>query len=497
MRHILALALALAAPLAGAPAAAQVGDPDPSFDGDGIRTEDFQTIDEGNAVALQEDGAILVFGASYETGSGDIVPRLTRYHPDGSLDQSWTYGVGGGSCGTPNLARRFAGGLVDDDGSVLTVGYRQYGCGGLDIEFEVTRIDPTAGGIFDASEQTEFDAGSGWALARQPDGKIVAAGRSSTGVALARYLPDLSLDTTFGGDGQVVVAAGDEFLLTSVAVQADGKIVAVGETADGGDKDFLVVRLEGGGTLDSTFGVGGKVVTDFFGSDDVARGVALQDDGKILVAGIRRDAGGDPGFTVVRYDADGSIDTTFSTDGLVVVDFAGLPAAARTLTLQGDDKIVVAGSSETGAGGGESRDFAVARLHPSGALDPSFAGDGRQTVEVGFGQTDFILGMTLQPFDGHVLVVGGTRELIDEERHDDIALVRLLGDSCSLESVVSLAAQDVATERRFQACDEVQAGTGGFRVMDGGDVTFRAGSLIVLEDGFEIQSGGSFRVVIE
>lgn len=483
--------------LLAAPAPAQVGELDPSFHGDGIRVDDFGPIDEANGVALQEDGAILVFGASYETGSGDVVPRLTRYHPDGSLDQSWTYGVSGGSCGTPNLARLFSGGLVDDDGTIVTVGYRQHGCGGSGLEFEVTRIDPGTGGIFDTSEQTEFDAGSAWAITRQPDGKIVAAGKSSTGVALARYLPDLGLDTTFGGDGEVVVAAGDEFILTAVAVQDDGKIVAVGDTSDaGGDKDFLIVRLDGDGTLDATFGTGGKVVTDFFGFDDVARGLAVQDDGKLVVVGTRRDGSGDAGFTVVRYEADGALDTSFSTDGLVVVDFAGLPANATHVALQADGEIVAIGLTETGSGGTSTRDVAVARLSPTGAMDPAFAADGKQTVNAVPGQQDIGRRLVLQPYDGHPVVVGQTVAMDGEDEVRDLSVIRLISDSCGLDPLLELEGQDVDATERFEACDEIAAGN-GFRVLGSGDVTFRAGDRIVLQDGFEVQSGGSFRAVIE
>lgn len=131
-----------------------------------------------------------------------------------------------------------------------------------------------------------------------------------------------------------------------------------------------------------------------------------------------------------------------------------------------------------------------------GELDPSFAGDGRQTVAVVAGQQDFTLGMVLQPFDGDEVLVGDTREVVEGENYDDAVVVRLVGDSCSLAAPRQLDAHDVGSEEWFEACEEVAAGN-GFRVLGTGDVTFRAGERIVLEDGFELQSGGSFRAVIE
>lgn len=506
---LLTVAAALATSLLalGAPAAAQVGELDPTFDSDGIRVDDHDTIDRAWQPALQPDGRILVFGYSETDGNPNSrVARLTRYHPDGSLDASWTYTAA--DCG-PTL-REFKAGTVDSDGPILAVGYRQRGCGFRDSDFEVMRIDPTTGGITEVAEYPTFQghADVSSSMIRQPDGKIVAVGisygdaastSSTLDGAIARYDVDFDLDTSFGpnNDGEVLVDfSGDLDILNDVALQSDGKIVAVGFTFDAGQHDFMLVRLNADGSLDTTFGGDGVVTTDF-GHDDSASGVAIQSDGKILVAGSRNDASDVAGFTVVRYNADGSMDTSFGTDGAVVVDFGGLPANARKLAIQGDGKIIVAGRTETGAGGAESRDFVIVRLNPSGGLELSFAGDGRQTVDVDFGKEDDAFGVVLQPFDGDVIVVGFAAEVINEVRFEDMAIVRLAGDSCSLDAVVNLDPHDVGTTATFEACEELHAGTGGFRVLGSGDVTFRAGSRIGLEDGFEVQSGGKFRAVIE
>lgn len=512
MHRTITILLTFAAALAsswlalGAPVAAQVGELDPTFDGDGIRLDDFDTVDRAWQPALQPDGRILVFGYSETNGDPNSrVGRLTRYHPDGSLDESWTYAAAG--CGpTP---REFRVGTVEPDGPILAVGYRQWGCGGQDRDIEVIRIDSTTGSILDEGERPAFQGFADGAhdLVLLDDGKVVVAGWSygdssatagSRDGALARFADDLTLDPTFGTDGEVLIDVnGEGEFLFAVVAQADGKIVAVGFTVDGGQSDFLLVRLDIDGTLDTTFDGDGIVTTDFFGFDDIARRVAIQPDGKIVVAGSRSNASDVLGFTIVRYDTDGSLDASFGTGGVVVVDFAGLPAAANDLAIQGDGKIVVAGWTETGAGGPESRDFAVVRLDASGALDPSFSGDGGLTLDLDAGKEDIGLGIVLQPFDGDVVVAGIAVESINDVRHEDMAVVRLVGDSCSLDAVVNLDPQDVGTTATFQACDELHAGTGGFRVLGSGDVTFRAGSRIGLEDGFEVQSGGGFRAVIE
>jgi uncharacterized delta-60 repeat protein len=139
-----------------------------------------------------------------------------------------------------------------------------------------------------------------------------------------RYNADGSLDTGFGGGDGIVttsISAGDD-KAHGLALQADGKIIVVGETSGNG-KDFAVLRYNADGSLDTLFGGGdGIVTTDFAGgSFDVAYRVVVQADGRIVVGGAS--GSGTTDFAVARYLADGSLDTSFSGDGKQTVDLAG------------------------------------------------------------------------------------------------------------------------------------------------------------------------------
>ncbi|MFJ3788744.1 calcium-binding protein [Kitasatospora sp. NPDC090091] len=241
------------------------------------------------------------------------------------------------------------------------------------------------------------------AVAVQPDGKIVAVGHADiTGdFALARYNADGSLDTLFGTGGKVTTDfnGGDDGA-RAVALQPDGKIVVAGhsEVPDGGVGWFSLVRYNTDGSLDTLFGAGGKVVVDFgSGGADDAFGVAVQSDGKIVAAGY---TGGD--FAVARLTPGGGLDTTFDGDGKVTTDFAGGADAAQAVALQSDGRIVAAGYTGNSTG---NYDFAVARYNTDGSPDTGFSSDGK--VATTFGGVEFGRAVALQP-DGRIVVAGNT-----------------------------------------------------------------------------------------
>jgi uncharacterized delta-60 repeat protein len=168
-------------------------------------------------------------------------------------------------------------------------------------------LDPAFGS--NGKVATDF-GGSGdyvFAVALQPDGKIVAAGRkimdSHSDFALARYNPDGSLDTSFANNGKVTTAfsATSSDLSYSIAYQPDGKIIVAGETGNYPIFDFALVRYTGDGQLDSSFGSNGKVATDFFGQSDQSYAVALQPDSKIVVAGLTHQGSSPLDFGLARY----------------------------------------------------------------------------------------------------------------------------------------------------------------------------------------------------
>ena len=251
----------------------------------------------------------------------------------------------------------------------------------------------------DGKQTTDFgatnDGGNGVAL--QANGKVVVVGGSGGDFALARYNPNGSLDTSFSGDGKQRTVFGGSFGALAVALQPNGKIVAVG-VAGSNFGDFALARYNPNGSLDTSFSGDGKQTTDF-GGFDRAEGVALQDDGKIVVVGSGRGApdGGD--FALARYNPSGSLDASFSGDGKQTTEFGGSDGAGG-VALQGNGKIVAVGSAPDLNFG---FDFALARYNPNGSLDTSFSGDGKQRTN--FGGSDGAGEVAIRP-NGKVVVVG-------------------------------------------------------------------------------------------
>lgn len=258
----------------------------------------------------------------------------------------------------------------------------------------------------------------------QPDGKIVVAGLTTfvnasntvdINFGLARYNSDGSLDTSFGTGGRVSTDfLNNEDIAYSVALQSDGKIVAVGLalTINGyyPSADFAIARYNSNGTLDSTFGSGGKVTTDFITTENVARAVVIQADNKIVVGGyanILHQFGWDVDFALVRYNSDGSLDTSFDTDGKLTTDVIGQFAHSddriSALALDSNGKILAGGSF---TGGNSS--FAFARYNADGGLDTTFDSDGIVSANAfGANAGGTLRAMVIQP-DGKILAAGNT-----------------------------------------------------------------------------------------
>ena len=258
-----------------------------------------------------------------------------------------------------------------------------------------------------------FDEALGVAI--QSNGKIVAAGFTEWfpsplhDFALARYNRDGSLDSSFNGDGKVTTDfGGSDDVAHGVAIQSDGKIVAGGRGTTG--DDFALARYNRDGSLDTSFGGDGKVSTDFGGFDGALGGVAIQPDGKIVAAGFT--AAGDD-FALARYNRDGSLDTSFDGDGKVTTDFGGLDVAFG-VAIQPDGRIVAAGA----AGGDDF--FALARYNRDGSLDTNFDGDGKVTTD--FGGFDQALEIAIQP-NGSIVTAGRT-VASGTTGDDDFALAR-------------------------------------------------------------------------
>ena len=256
-------------------------------------------------------------------------------------------------------------------------------------------LDPTfgTGGVVTT---TISGGSSAAALALQADGKLVAAGQSggtSGQVTVARYETNGALDATFGNGGIVTTPIQSQSSATGVAVQSDGKIVVAGSTSDGTNSAFAVVRYESDGSLDGGFGTGGIVVTTI-GTTAQGEAMALQSDDKIVVVGTTGPSGASD-FALARYAIDGSLDSTFGSGGIVTTSI-GSNDAAHAVALQADGNIVAAGT--------DSAHMAVARYDTNGVLDPTFGTGGIATTTFG-GSSAFAYGITVQP-DGKLVAVG-------------------------------------------------------------------------------------------
>jgi uncharacterized delta-60 repeat protein len=246
-------------------------------------------------------------------------------------------------------------------------------------------------------------------MAVMPDGRIVVAGSTGTVFEVRRYLANGTLDPGFSGDG--IVLANNPFALgvhaTCVAVSAGGR-VAVGGWMDTSPANFVVACLTGNGIVDSSFGTLGWVTTDFDQDTDAVEAIAFQPDGKVLAAG-RSLISGDYDFTVARYTVFGLLDTSFSGDGKASVPFGGNDQC-KSIALQSDGKILLAGGAKTVS---TDFDFAFARLHTDGSLDNTFGGDGKVIVNM-FGY-EFALGLAIQS-DGKIIASGNNQDFVDKGR---------------------------------------------------------------------------------
>jgi uncharacterized delta-60 repeat protein len=305
-------------------------------------------------VAIQPwDGKIVVVGTAEVAGS--FVFAVARFNADGSLDSSFsTAGVKGRDTQNFGASNNVATSVAfQSDHKIVVVGY------------------------------TGLGLASNWAV--------------------ARYLENGDLDPAFGAGGKDTIdfnSRNDRAF--GIAVQPGDKIVLAGVAGvpNPVSTAFALVRYDGAsGTLDNSFGDNGKAVWNV-GEADTGGRIALESNGGILLAGTAH-VGGSYNFAVLHFDAGGHPDLTINhMQGQTVIDFAGATDLARDLALEADGKIVVVGRATIGGSG----DFALARLNPDGTVVNGFGADGKVTTEFGGGAA--AAGVALQPADGKIVVVG-------------------------------------------------------------------------------------------
>jgi uncharacterized delta-60 repeat protein len=373
------------------------GSLDPGFGNGGIATTDLgSTADRAYGVAQQPDGKIIEVGSMLNK-SGIFVFAVTRYLPNGSLDP--TFGKGGiVQTAVTNYGSEADAVTVEPDGKIVVAGWAQVG-----------------------------KANSGY------------GGQSNTAVVVARYNADGSPDSTFAGRKGYVITkvgpAGDG--ARAVAVESNGDIVVAGNAwLIGTSSDFCVIRYTPGGALDTTFGGSGIVTTDFLSvaspgylysyTVDSAASVMLLANGQILAAGSTTG-----GLALARYNADGSLDTTYGSGGKLRITSANLvlPSGAVSggltfggAVVQPDGKVDVAATLSQQAQNSYSVIVAF-RLNADGSLDSSFGGTG--TVSYGTiyapsqtaATSESAANIALDPVTGAVVVngqyqSGGTTSLL-------------------------------------------------------------------------------------
>jgi uncharacterized delta-60 repeat protein len=386
-----------AALVAGAAIPASAGPPgslDHAF-GDGGRVDrDFgdDRSEAGVAFARQPDGKLLVAGKQIDGGSARFA--VARYLPGGGFDQGFgDHGHEVIDVGPDSLSTEASGVAITPGGKIVLGG--NAGDGDVAVVRLLANGDPDTS--FNQTGVRTFGFGPGsfdeaFAVAVQGDGKIVLVGSAArNGVqrfAVARVRKNGALDPGFSGDGRTTTAFGAsaEQRAEGVAILDDGRIVAFGESDQGGVRgsDFAIAVYRSNGTRSPQFSGDGRALTDF-GGDEYGYKAAEDATGKIVVSGETDPTSSECDWALARYKPGGVLDHGFGGDGKVVTQFGNGCDIASGLLLQGDGKVVGVGSE----GHGSTFDAAVARYLPNGHLDLTFSGDGQVVTPFGDGSSEF------------------------------------------------------------------------------------------------------------
>ena len=396
---------------------------DTSFHGTGwVITPSDRVFFSFYGLAVQPDGKIVTTGSDSTNDLADAV--VCRYLPDGTLDTSFG-GTGKVRTSIANFRLAAFAVAIQTDGKIVIAG----GAYGTTNKIFLARynaegtLDNTFNGIGTLTLSIgTFSVDEADALAIRPDGKIVVAGTSMNETlkdfAVLRFNANGSLDTTFGGTGFVItdVAQKDD-IATATVLQPDGKVVVAGYSGPGSfTQDFAVFRYNADGSLDTTFNGAGKVITPVGDFSDYAFAVAVQADGKIIAAGK---ADGSPSaVALVRYNANGTLDSTFHGTGKLITP-VGENSRAAAIRVQADGRILVSGEAAQ-----NSRvDLLALRYLPDGTADTTFNGTGRTTLSL-LANT-YVYAMVLQA-DSKILVAGNASDTSNPVRYSG-TIVRYLG----------------------------------------------------------------------
>jgi len=419
LQHFLLFTIAILL-FASTYASSQAGELDNTFATGGIFEAPSATSSE-YALAIQSDGKIVVAGTGLAS-NGDTVDVLLRLNTNGTLDT--TFGSGGVFSISPKnavLPNGFFGVAIQPDGKIVAVAAGLIGVQVVRLASNGT-LDTTFGtGGLTASVTVPGGIGSG-GLALQANGDIVIVAGALNPSLMARFTTSGQLDTTFGTGGQVNLQYGTP---TQVAVMSNGKILV---TSGATGKLILfpfpnaqagaITRYNSDGTVDTTFGAAGTASTV-----SSASALVLQSNGKILVGGAitsKVNAPGtanDVGFGIVRYNPNGSSDSTFGTGGVAITDFGTTAAdsGAYALAVQSNGDVVAAGAAGASSFGTfTNSSFGLSRYTSTGELDTTFGTDGITITTVVIGRISWVNAMAIQS-DGKIVVGGISSANVDSE----------------------------------------------------------------------------------
>lgn len=317
------------------------------------------TNSAANGLAVLSNNQPVVVGLAQLVPGSEFV--IARYNHDGTLDTTFnTTGIATKLIGTGAVAYNV---VVDASGKYIIVGVSIIG-GAPIVTVARYNTDGTIDSTFGSSgiaTKRIFSSAGAYDVALQSSGKIVTAGFTvNSGMrefALIRFNTDGSVDTTFNGSGTIATAIGADASAYSLAIQANDRIIAAGVS----NNQFALARYTINGSLDSAFGSGG-IVTTMIGGNAQINDVILQSNGKIIAVGFSNNQ-----FALARYNTNGTLDATFGTAGIVTTGI-GTTALANSVTLQNNGQIIVAGTCDTGA--------VIVRYNIDGSIDTSFGTNG-------------------------------------------------------------------------------------------------------------------------
>jgi len=381
-----------------------IGVSDESFGTDGVVVFDRGLIDRGRGVVTDASGRVLVAGRCWNGSNYDMF--IAAFNADGSPDTSFgTNGVAVYDSGAQDLGESIA---LDASGRILVAGRSNQGG-----DYDIAVLRYSAGGVLDTGFGTGgvawYDSGNGNddgnAVLSDASGGILVAGAVNNGTdvdaAVLRFSSGGVLDTTFGSSGAASYEGGSgNDYAESIAIDASGRILAAGYSWNGSDNDLLILRFSSTGAPDTGFGTAGAVKYDRgYGSDD---GFAVMQDaaGRIFAVGLSANTGGNNDMAIWCYDASGSLDPSFGTNGTVFYDEGNGDDYAYAAALDEQGKIFATGGS---AKTGGSDNMIIWRYDQNGNLDTSFGANGMVVYEKGKKEEGNALALDAS---GKVLAVG-------------------------------------------------------------------------------------------